>query len=119
MVEWSRDQVAALLPAGGRLYFTSGATEALNWALRCAGSGGIALAGTEHAAVLDTALWLEKQGRAMHRLSIDAGGLIDPEQPLPAGTGMVAAMLVNNEIGTIQPVARLAEQAHAAGALML
>ena len=42
MVEVARDSVAALMPPGGKVYFTSGATEALNWALRCAGTGGIA-----------------------------------------------------------------------------
>lgn len=115
----ARDQVAALLPPGGLLYFTSGATEALNWALRCAGSGGITLPDTEHAAVRDTALWLGSQGRAVTRLPVGADGLVDAGATLPDGTGLVAAMLVNNEIGVIQPVAALAEAAHAKGALML
>ncbi len=118
-VEVARDAVAALLPPGGRVYFTSGATEALNWALRCAGHGGIALPETEHAAVRDTALWLGTQGRAVTLLPVDAEGLVTPHTALPQGTGMVAAMLVNNEIGVIQPIFELAEHAHAAGALFL
>ncbi len=119
-VEVAREAVAALLPPGGRVYFTSGATEALNWALRCAGhGGGISLPETEHAAVRDTALWLGTQGRKVALLGVDAEGLASPHPPLAPGTAMVAAMLVNNEIGVIQPIAGLAEQAHAAGALFL
>src|SRR3546814_4225102 len=54
-VEVARDQVAALLPKGGRVYFTSGATEALNWALfrgTQAKPGGVAGLSIEHAASL-------------------------------------------------------------------
>ena len=117
-VEVARDAVAALLPKGGKLYFTSGATEALNWALRCAGTGGIAVLETEHAAVLDTALWLGTQGRDVQLLPVRPDGVVAPAS-LANGTGMVAAMLVNNEIGVIQPVAELAELAHTSGALFL
>ena len=117
-VEVARDAVAALLPKGGKLYFTSGATEALNWALRCAGTGGIAVLETEHAAVLDTALWLGKQGRDVQLLPVRPDGVVVPAS-LADGTGMVAAMLVNNEIGVIQPVAEMADLAHTSGALFL
>lgn len=118
-IEVAREAVAALLPAGGRLFFTSGATEALNWALRCTAKGGIAVAQTEHAAVRDTALWMGQAGHSITLLPVDADGLLDPMLPLPSGIGLVAAMLVNNEIGVIQPVAQLAEAAHRAGALFL
>jgi cysteine desulfurase len=117
-VEVARDAVAALLPKGGKLYFTSGATEALNWALRCAGTGGIAVLETEHAAVLDTALWLGTQGRDVQLLPVRPDGVVAPPS-LANGTGMVAAMLVNNEIGVIQPVAEMADLAHTSGALFL
>lgn len=117
-VEVARDAVAALLPKGGKLYFTSGATEALNWALRCAGTGGIAVLETEHAAVLDTALWLGTQGRDVQLLPVRPDGVMAPAS-LADGTGMVAAMLVNNEIGVIQPVAEMADLAHTSGALFL
>ena len=113
-VEVARDQVAALLPPSGRVVFTSGATEALNWAIKGAG-GAIVTTAIEHAAVLDTA-------RAMDRdltvLPVDGQGLVRSE-PVADGTGLVAAMLVNNEVGTIQPVATLADAAHQAGAWML
>ncbi len=118
-VEVARDAVAALLPKGGKVYFTSGATEALNWALRCAGRGGVAVLETEHAAVRDTALWLGSHGRDVHLLPVGRDGIADISKPLPQGTGMVAAMLVNNEIGVIQPITDLVEAAHAAGALFL
>ena len=119
MVEMARDAVAALLPSGGKLWFTSGATEALNWALRCAGQGGIAIPDTEHAAVRDTALWLAKHRRRLTILPVGTDGLIDAKTAIPESVGMVAAMLVNNEIGVIQPVAALAKKAHKQGALFL
>ncbi|WP_322963320.1 cysteine desulfurase family protein [Sphingomonas fuzhouensis] len=113
-VEVARDQVAALLPPGGRVVFTSGATEALNWAIK-GSSGGIVTTAIEHAAVLDTAA---ATGRPLTVLPVDGEGLVTPE-PIAAGVGLVAAMLVNNEVGTVQPIAELAEQAHRAGAWML
>jgi cysteine desulfurase len=119
VIEVARDAVATLLPSGGKVYFTSGATEALNWALIRAGRGGIALPDTEHAAVRDTALWLGTQRRKVHILPTKPDGLLDPKAELPSDTGMVAAMLVNNEIGVVQPIAKIAKQAHKNGALML
>lgn len=118
-IEVARDSVAALLPPDGRVYFTSGATEAINWALRCAGQGAIAFAETEHAAVRDTAEWLGKQGRDVALLPVDRDGRIAADVSLPDDLGMMAVMLVNNEIGTINPVDNLAARAHAAGALFL
>ncbi len=120
-VEVARDRVAALLPTGGALAFTSGATEALNWAIKGT-SGPIVTIATEHAAVLDTVEALQRQGRAVTVLPVGSDGLVDlaaAERAIGAGTGLVAAMLVNNEIGVMQPIAELAAVAHAAGALML
>lgn len=119
MIEVARDSVAALMPPGGKVYFTSGATEALNWALRGTPKGSIAFPDSEHAAVRDTALWLGKQRRKISILPIRDDGLIDRKAEIAAGTGLVAAMLVNNEIGVIHPIAKLAKQAHKAGALFL
>lgn len=118
-VELAREQVAALMPPGGQLYFTSGATEALNWALRCAGDGkrGIAAIATEHAAVLDTVAALAAQGRPTMTLAVDRSGVL--ADPVPDDVGLIAAMQVNNEIGTIQPVDTIAEAAHRNGALLL
>ena len=118
-VELARDVVASLLPKGGRVFFTSGATEAINWGLRCVGAGGVLVTDTEHAAVRDTALWLEESGRQISFVPVMPDGLLDADTPIPKGTGMVAVMQVNNEIGVIQPIAALADAAHKAGALFL
>lgn len=117
-VEVAREAVAALLPPGGRVYFTSGATEAINWAIKGSGAKAIALPDTEHAAVRDTALWLGECGHDVTLLPVGNDGFLDPAT-IPASAGLVAAMHVNNEIGVIQPIAEIARRAHAAGALML
>ena len=117
-VEVARDQVAALLPKGGRLFFTSGATEALNWALlRGAESmpGGVAGLSIEHAASLQC---LERLNAAI--LPVDDKGLaLSPDDAMIPHNGIVATMLVNNEVGTIQPVADFAAAAHAKNSLLL
>jgi cysteine desulfurase len=118
-VELAREQVASLLPEGGRVYFTSGATEAANWAIRgTVGKGGILLPDTEHACVRDTALWLRKRGHDVTLMPVNAGGLVASDLVVPCGTALVAVMLVNNEIGVIQPVDALADAAHEIGALL-
>ena len=120
-VEVARDQVAGLLPPGGRVAFTSGATEALNWAIKGT-TGPIVTLATEHAAVLDTTAAEATRGRPVTILPVGTDGLVDLDDvhaAIPAGIGLVASMLVNNEIGVIQPIAALADVAQAAGALML
>ncbi|MEN7536970.1 cysteine desulfurase family protein [Aurantiacibacter flavus] len=117
-VKVARDQVAALFPAGGRVIFTSGATEAINLAMRgafAARAGPVACSAIEHAAVLDTARAL-----GQHReLKVTGEGLCDPAQALPEGTRLVAVMQANNEIGTVQPTADWFGRAQEAGALYL
>lgn len=120
-VEVAREQVAALLPLGGRVVFTSGATEALNWAIKGT-TGPIVTAATEHAAVLDTASAEARIGRELTILKVNHCGLLDGEAADAAirpDTGLVAAMLVNNEVGVVQPIERLATLTHEAGALLL
>ena len=122
-IEHARDQVAQLLPPNGHLYFTSGATEALNWAIKSAMAGGgrcVALA-TEHAAVLD-ALGAFTGRQDITILPVKPDGLVDLDVARAAitpGTTVVIAMLVNNEIGVIQPVEALADMAHDVGARFL
>ena len=115
-VEVAREQVAALLPPGGRVVFTSGATEAINLAMTGSGASRFAVSAIEHAAVLDTAQALDP---AVQILPVDGEGLVDARVEWAKGTGLVAVMQVNNEIGTVQPVEALAERAHEAGALFL
>lgn len=112
-VEVAREQVAALLPEGGRVIFTSGATEAINLAIKGSGCGAdISALATEHAAVLDCVEYLGGK-----TVPVIGDGAVEAH-PL-SETNLFAAMLVNNEIGTIQPVAQIAEAAHTAGALLL
>lgn len=115
-VEMAREQVAALFPAGGRVIFTSGATEALNLAIHGIGAAQVAVSTIEHAAVLDTAF---AGGRRVQVVPVDRAGLVPPDAWIQPGTGLVAVMQVNNEIGTIQPVDALAQAAHDAGAMFL
>lgn len=110
-VENARENVAALLPPGGRVIFTSGATEAINLAIKGVRRP-VAAAATEHAAVLDCIEYLDGQ-----TIPVDAAGRL---ASLPdSNAGLYVAMLVNNEIGTIHPISKLAAEAHARGALFL
>ncbi len=119
-VEVAREQVAALLPKGGRVIFTSGATEAINQAVlsvsRSKPGAAIAFSAIEHSAVVNAAV---ASGALCQELPVGSDGLIDPEVEFAEEAGLVAVMQVNNEIGTIQPVAQLAVRAHEAGALFL
>jgi cysteine desulfurase len=119
-VEVARERVAALFPPGGTVTFTSGATEALNLALRGCEPGRagrpVAVGAIEHSAVLNTALDLPGDTTI---LPVDRDGLVDPQVRLPEGVGIVSVMQVNNEIGTIQPVADLYARARAEGALFV
>ena len=130
-VEVARERVMAALTAPlqeGGLYFTSGATEAINWALKGAAAllppdrRRIVTLSTEHAAVLDTVGYLRGWGFDVEIISVLADGLVDiaaVEAALAKPTGIVAAMLVNNEIGVVQPVAEIGALARRAGALFL
>jgi len=126
-IEIARDQVeAAIGLEGGRFIFTSGATEALNWALKGTFERPprqrLVTIATEHAAVLDTSDWLETHGVDVVRLPVDKDGLVDlgaADRAIDDRVAIVAAMLVNNEIGVIQPIAELAQLAHRHGAYFL
>ena len=128
-IEFARKQVEQSIGlAGGRVAFTGSATEALNWALKGTmekapkSRNRIVTVATEHAAVLDSCEWLESRGFVVTRLSVSADGLLnldDVEAVLGDDVAIVAVMLVNNEVGVVQPVAEIAAMTHQAGALML
>ena len=127
-IEVARKQVTkAIGLTRGRLAFTGSATEALNWALKgtlekAKGRNRIVTVATEHAAVLDTCEWLESRGSNVTRLPVGANGLLNLDNlkaELDDRVAIVAVMLVNNEIGVIQPIAEIAKLAHEVGALML
>lgn len=119
-IEAAREKIASLFPSGGTIILTSGATEALNLAVRgTAHHGGnrgtVACSAIEHSAVGDTA----KSSGDSHVLTVDEAGICDSDQALPDGTRMIAVMQTNNEIGTIQPLAQWSARAKNVGALML
>lgn len=113
-VTQAREQTAALIGAdSSEIIFTSGATEAINLAIKgvyemysSAGSHIITCA-TEHKAVLDTCMHLEKAGAAITILPVHATGLIDIDglkKAIRPDTVLITVMYANNETGVIQPV---------------
>jgi cysteine desulfurase len=111
----------------GEVVFTSGGTEADNFALRGgaealepSGRRQIITSAFEHEAVLNTVKALGRRGWTITPLPVDATGVISPaslESVISSGTALVSVMYANNEIGTIQPIRELAEIAHRHGAL--
>ena len=85
-IEIAREQVAALFPPGGRVVFTSGATEALNLAILGSGRRHLAVSAIEHAAVLETARFADPDVAV---LPVDATGLVNPEAELPSEVELV------------------------------
>src|SRR5713101_4776445 len=126
-VEEARGHVAALLNADPKeIIWTSGATEGDNLAIKGAayfykGKGKhLITMKTEHKAVLDTMRELERQGFEATYLDPQPDGLLDLEkfkQALRPDTTVVSIMLVNNEIGVIQPIAEIGEICRAKGVI--
>lgn len=118
-VELAREQVAALVNADPReIIWTSGATESDNLAIKGAAQfyrakgKHIITVKTEHKAVLDTVRELERQGFEATYLAPQGNGLITVAQleaALRPDTILVSVMLVNNEIGVIQPIDEIGE----------
>ncbi|MFO7837766.1 MAG: selenide, water dikinase SelD [Candidatus Thorarchaeota archaeon] len=127
-VESARKQVADLLECKTEeIVFTSGGTESNNYAIKGAAlehkdkGNHIITSAIEHPAVLEVCDWLETQGFTISVLPVDEYGRVDPEdlrETITLGTILVTVMHANNEVGTIQPIAELAEIAHEHGALM-
>jgi cysteine desulfurase len=118
-VEEARGHVAALINADPKeIVWTSGATEGNNLALKGAANfyktkgRHIITQKTEHKAVLDTCRELERQGFEVTYLPVDANGLVslrEFEAAIRPDTILASIMMVNNEIGVIQPVWEIAE----------
>ena len=126
-IEDARSFLACTLGARpAEVMFTSGGTEADNWALK-----GLALAhkkrgkhlivsSIEHHAVLESAHWLEQQGFEVTYLPVTSSGVVSItalESALRADTILVSIMAANNEVGTLEPIKELAACAHKQGAL--
>jgi cysteine desulfurase len=130
-VETAREQVAALVGAApAEVVFTSGGTEADNLAVkgtllaRPTQDRHLVCSAVEHHAVLDAAAWAEADAGARVDLApVDGLGRVELDRLgallQPGRTALVAVMAANNEVGTGQPVAAVADLAHAAGAVLL
>ncbi len=125
-VENARANVADLLHCDPReVVWTSGATEANNLALKgifeaTEFTGHLITSVIEHKAVIDPAKWLESRGVEVTWLQPDNEGIISAEQvskALRVDTRLVSLMAVNNELGSINPIAAIGEQCRKAGVL--
>jgi len=125
-VENARKQVAASINAEvNEILFTSGGTESNNFAIRgfafANQSKGrhIITSAIEHPAVLEVCRYLETQGFTVTYLPADRFGQVNPQElanALTPHTILVSIMHANNEVGTIQPIRKLSDLAHQAGA---
>jgi cysteine desulfurase len=126
-VERARAHVAAAIGAEAReVVFTSGATEANNLAIKgvLAFQHGrkdhVIASAVEHKCVLESCRRLAREGVRLTVLPVDAGGLVDPDavaRAIEPGTALVSVMAVNNEVGTIQPLAEIGAICRARGVL--
>lgn len=124
----ARGQVAEALGADeNEIYFTSGGSEADNWAIKGAamlgakkGKKHIITSKIEHHAVLHTCAALEKQGFTVTYLDVYENGIVkveDVEKAITDDTCLVTIMYANNEIGTIQPISEIGKLCHEKGVL--
>jgi len=117
----AREDVAAVLGCRpDEVHFTSGGTEANNLALqglaRAGGPGSALISAVEHASVREAATLLTREGTAVGTVPVDDTGtvLVEPlGTMLAAGASVCSVMLANNEVGTVQPVAAVAERCRA------
>lgn len=118
-VENARENIAKLIGATkGEIYFTSGGTEANNWALRGVAEARknvgkhILVSSIEHHSIIDTAKYLGLNGFDVEFLKVDSKGFVDIEDlksKLRADTILVSVMMVNNEVGSIQNIRQIGE----------
>jgi len=128
-VKQAREQISDFINAEpNEIIFTSGATEAINIALKGVAESylskgkHIITVSTEHKAVLDTCKDLERKGFEVTYLSVSQNGLIDLaelQKAIRLDTILVSVMYVNSETGVIQPIKEIAKLAHEKGALFM
>lgn len=125
-VAYSREMIAAAINADpSEIFFTSGGTEADNWALKGVAfrheqGKGIITSAIEHHAILNSCSTLERMRYHVDKLQVDQEGIVHADalqSALASSTVLVSVMLANNEICTIEPVAELAKITHQIGAL--
>ena len=125
VMEDAREKIAEAFNADrNEIYFTSGGSEADNWAIKgvaeaLSGKGKhIITTNVEHHAVLHTCQYLEKKGYEVTYLPVDEFGLVSAEQvekAIKEDTILISIMFANNEIGTIMPVKEIGEVARRRG----
>lgn len=121
-IEESRSAIAATINAkNSEIFFTSGGSEADNWALKGIFSSHksyqphIITSQIEHSAILNSCHFLEKNGCKITYVPVNNEGIIDLEyleKSITKNTILISVMTANNEIGTIQPVREIAKIAH-------
>jgi cysteine desulfurase len=124
----ARMQVAGLLSCKvDEIVFTSGGSEANNHALKGAyfasgrADAHIVTTQVEHPAVINPCRFLERLGATVTYLQVDGFGRVDPDdvrRALRKGTVLISIMHANNEVGSVQPIAEIAQIAHEAGILL-
>ncbi len=124
----AREEVASLIGASpDEIVFTSGATEANNFAIRGVVNAQehqrrhIVTSAIEHPAVEEPCRWLSEHGYAVTRLGVDARGCVSPralQGALRPDTVLVTVMHANNEVGSIQDIGAIARIAHEKGAVV-
>lgn len=127
VVDEARGKIAkAIGCTPAEIYFTSCGSESDNWAIKGAAYAAknrrkIVTSKIEHHAVLHTCKALEKEGFEVVYVGVDEGGVVKMDElrgAIDENTALVAIMMANNEIGTIEPIAEISEIAHKNGALM-
>lgn len=128
-VKIARKRVGELIGAeSNEIVFTSGATEAINIAIKGAVSNysakgkHIITVNTEHSAVIDTCKYLESVGFEVTYLSVGKDGLVDLQElndTINDGTVLVSVMIANNETGVLQPIIEIGKIAHSFGAIFM
>lgn len=124
MFECARAQVARLIGADSKeIIFCSGGTEADNLAILGIGRGRrhIITSSVEHPAVLQPCTQLGREGSEITAVPVNGEGVVDPgdvQRAIRSDTALISIMHVNNELGTVQPVAAIARIAREAGVLM-
>jgi cysteine desulfurase len=126
-VDLAREQVASIINASSKeIIFTSGATESNNLAIKGVAAmykkkgNHIISASTEHKAVIDTCMRLERDGCTVTFLPVDKYGIVSPQQVADAITDktiIVSIMAANNEIGTVHPMKEIGAICKAKGVL--